>query len=842
MAAAPCMKQAEHEMDQIRVILAEPFTSPSFAAGLRVLLAETGRFDLVENEGAAPLDDLLGDDRPTALILESADPTESIGLLESSRNLSVVQVDPVGARAFVGLDNPGWSGLLRLIDAAADPNRAVHGVHVQSRLRVVKPDERTPAAERRSTGDDVGPIREWLDLMLGLGLVHRRGGAEHGSIPGWSLTPEESLSSLGIAADASENELEEQLRAADHRLMVDRAGLPASLVVLAETFDLDDRECRILGLTLAPEIDGRYGAAIGVLSDDLSSRRPSLTLLAELLDVAGDGWELRKDLARAGSLLDRQLLIANPTSPERTAVEVGYRPQLGIVAAMLSDDPDDAARAVGAEFVRVDPIEPAPTERALAGQLAREAGVLDRPYLIELAGPGESRWFERLAAAGEIPLLRGDLRLLDGRAAHLATGDWLTVALLSGSALMVVGLETLDRGQARLVAATLSDAPTGVPFVAVAGPVNELIGERTSAIRLDPPEIPDLERAELWLAMAGRAGLALSDDDAHSLSVELRLDPSEIAACIDRCSNRVTSTPTTFGEAAGGDALIRRLRQEAGWMRQRDLPPAVQRIETVFEWDDLVLADDVKAVLRSIPDHVTHSGRVLTSWGFSSRLPYGRGVATLFSGPSGTGKTMAARIIAADLGRDLLHVDLSKTISKYIGETEKNIDGVFDAAERRGAVLLFDEADALFGKRSEVKDAHDRHANVEVAYLLQRLEAYTGVAVLTSNLKQNIDEAFLRRLRFVVDFPLPGADERRAIWRRSFPAEAPLADDVDLAFLARRLKLTGGTIQQIALHAAFAAATNGDPIRMQHVVAATRRELLKLGMLNMGKALEEQAA
>ena len=240
--------------------------------------------------------------------------------------------------------------------------------------------------------------------------------------------------------------------------------------------------------------------------------------------------------------------------------------------------------------------------------------------------------------------------------------------------------------------------------------------------------------------------------------------------------------------------------------------------------------------------HVRYSGEVLDDWGYRARMPYGHGVAALFSGPSGTGKTMAAQIIARELGVELFQVDLANTVSKYIGETEKNLDVVFNAAERAGAVLAFEEADALFGKRTEVRDAHDRYANLEVAYLLQRIEAYGGVTVLTSNLRQNLDSAFIRRFRFIVEFPVPDVADREAIWHRVFPPQAPIAEDVNFELLARQLNLTGGHIQQISIRAAFAAASGERVIDMRHVVEATREELRKLGMVHAEKSLPVVAA
>ena len=215
-------------------------------------------------------------------------------------------------------------------------------------------------------------------------------------------------------------------------------------------------------------------------------------------------------------------------------------------------------------------------------------------------------------------------------------------------------------------------------------------------------------------------------------------------------------------------------------------------------------------------------------WGFPA-VP-SSGVVALFSGPSGTGKTLAAEVIAGDLGLDLYKVDLSAVVSKYIGETEKNLSRIFDAAGAGDLVLFFDEADALFGKRTEVSDAHDRYANIEVAYLLQRLEPYDGLVVLATNLQRNIDQAFLRRISVAVDFPLPEEPQRRAIWRQSFPSTAP-QQDLDLDFLARKFKITGGVIHNAALGAAFLAADDGQPITMEHVALALKREFQKLGRL-----------
>jgi SpoVK/Ycf46/Vps4 family AAA+-type ATPase len=273
-------------------------------------------------------------------------------------------------------------------------------------------------------------------------------------------------------------------------------------------------------------------------------------------------------------------------------------------------------------------------------------------------------------------------------------------------------------------------------------------------------------------------------------------------------------------------------RAAAVWPATREaarggLDALAQRIVTQAAFDDLVLPKAQLGALADIARQLRHRERVYREWGFGEKHPRGQGLTALFCGESGTGKTLAAEAIANEAELDLYRVDLATLVSKYIGETEKNLKRLFDAAETSGAVLLFDEADALFGKRSEVKDSHDRYANIEVAYLLQRVEAYRGLAILTTNMKSALDRAFLRRIRFVVSFPFPDAAAREQIWRRQFPSRAPLADDVDFTALAR-LHLAGGHIRSIALNAAFKAADLSGRIEHAMLTGAAREEFAKL--------------
>ena len=288
------------------------------------------------------------------------------------------------------------------------------------------------------------------------------------------------------------------------------------------------------------------------------------------------------------------------------------------------------------------------------------------------------------------------------------------------------------------------------------------------------------------------------------------------------------------GDGGGSDdaelsaeALYRGCRVQS----RETLGALARRADTAYDWEDIVLPADTEAQLREVAAHVKHRGTVYADWGFEERFSLGTGMNVLFSGPSGTGKTMAAEIIAADAGLDMFKVDLATVVSKYIGETEENLKEIFDEAEHTDAVLFFDEADALFGERSEVSDSQDRYANVEVSYLLQRMEEHDGAVVLATNFKENIDDAFLRRINANVEFPRPDRESRAEIWRTIFPEETPVGD-LDIGFLSG-FEITGGNIKNVALTASFLAADDAatETVEMEHVVRALRRELQKTGRL-----------
>ena len=334
-------------------------------------------------------------------------------------------------------------------------------------------------------------------------------------------------------------------------------------------------------------------------------------------------------------------------------------------------------------------------------------------------------------------------------------------------------------------------------------------------LRLEVPAPSSDERRVLWQQALGSHGIDLNGQVDAVLS-HFELDVCDIAAVAEQAA-----------EEDDGEDAARRLWDACRARARPRLDDLAHRIAAVAGWDDLVLPEGQRELLREITAHVRHRGTVYDRWGFAAKSARGLGITALFSGASGTGKTMAAEVIARELRLDLYRIDLSSVVSKYIGETEKNLRRLFDAADGTGAVLLFDEADALFGKRTEVRDSHDRFANIEVSYLLQRMEAYRGLALLTTNLREALDPAFLRRIRFVVEFPMPDDDARREIWRCVFPEATPV-EGVDADRLAR-LHVAGGNIRNIGLGAAFLAAEAGEPVRMDHVRRAARTEYVKIG-------------
>ena len=388
---------------------------------------------------------------------------------------------------------------------------------------------------------------------------------------------------------------------------------------------------------------------------------------------------------------------------------------------------------------------------------------------------------------------------------------WEREAVLGRCALLVEFGDLLDP---QATAAARAFAERVDALLMVSGAVH-LDRVRQPVVRVEIGRPTGGEQRALWLAALGPLAQGLNGE-LDAVAAQFSLDPDGIRSVAEA----VRGVPA--GDPAIGTALWDSCRKHA----RRALDGLAERVETRAGWDDLVLPDDQRQTLIELTTHVRHRPRVYDAWGFAEQHGRGLGISALFTGPSGCGKTMAASIIAASLNLDLYVIDLSQVVSKYIGETEKALRRLFDAAEVSGAVLLFDEADALFGKRSEIRDSHDRYANVEVSYLLQRMDSYRGLAILTTNRRSALDAAFLRRLRFIVTFPFPDAAQRARIWERVFPPQTP-TEGLEVQKLAR-LNVTGGSIRNIAMNAAFLAAAAAEPVRMTHLLRTARSECAKL--------------
>ena len=346
--------------------------------------------------------------------------------------------------------------------------------------------------------------------------------------------------------------------------------------------------------------------------------------------------------------------------------------------------------------------------------------------------------------------------------------------------------------------------------------LDRLPTQQRSCLSFDVPPLSFVEQKTIWETHLSSISLELNGY-VDKLVTQFNLNPAIIKSA---CSQVIIDSEGSSSSIQ--DQLWNFCRTQA---RPR-LEDLAQRIETQASWEDLVLPEKQKKTLQEIEAHLRQRSKVYEEWGFAGGERKGLGISALFSGQSGTGKTMAASVLAKKLNLDLYRIDLSAVVSKYIGETEKNLRRIFDAAETGGGILLFDEADALFGKRTDVKDSHDRHANVEVSYLLQRMEAYQGLAILTTNFQNVLDSAFLRRIRFVVPFPFPDVESRAEIWQRIFPSQTP-TENLNFKKLGR-LNIAGGNIRNIALNAAMLAADIDEPVMMKHVIQATQSEYAKL--------------
>lgn len=595
--------------------------------------------------------------------------------------------------------------------------------------------------------------------------------------------------------------------AAAERARTAQSDPPPALLLLAEQLGLGPFETDILLLCAAMELDPTTPAAIAAVQGGVGY--PNFALALQLFDQPA--WDA---LAPQRPLRWLRLLEINqPGATPLTAAALRADERVVNVIKGLNLF-DERLSNLTTRRARLPAIAPSQRSQVdlLLGMLRDNDDPAALPVL-QLLGPDRG---SRLAIAAHAAAALGrHLHVLPLSSLPTARVDvesfarlWQRESLLLPIALYVEadGLDAAH-GETHAALQILLAQPLGLTFV----------GLREAPLRLNAPQrmidaplpTPDEQHAAWREALPGALDTQARDRQADALSGHFRLDLEQIADA----------------------AALARTRGTDVWDECRDLALSrldtlAQRLEPKARWNDLVVGDEAAGLLRQIAGQVHERHRVYQQWGYAERMNRGMGISALFAGESGTGKTMAAEVIANELHMHLYRIDLSSVVSKYIGETEKNLRRLFDAAEQGGAILFFDEADALFGKRSEVKDSHDRYANIEINYLLQRMEAFSGLAILATNMKSALDTAFMRRLRFVVNFQFPGPVERARIWRNAFAPGVP-RDGLDFDRLAR-FGLSGGNIHSIALNAAFAAAHGDGTVTMPLLLSTIRTELRKL--------------
>jgi ATP-dependent 26S proteasome regulatory subunit len=596
---------------------------------------------------------------------------------------------------------------------------------------------------------------------------------------------------------------------------------PAALDQLCTTFNLTPFERAILLLCAGMELDSVWGAKCAAAQGDARRAHPTFSLALSALPDAH--WSALSPSAplRRWRLIELgagQTLLTTPLRIDERILH--YLAGVSHLDERLGGLVDEVPAGATDDLP--------PSHRALANRMAGiwlEAGHTQQYPVVQLCGHDVGA--KRLIAAAACDVLRRQAHRMSAHLIPLLPNEldavqrlWLREAALTGSVLVIESdeMESTDAARDRIVTRLIES---------ISGPVVVISRERRHTgsrpvISFDVAAPAASERRTIWTKALERARTNLNGR-METLVAQFSVSVRTIqAACMEAQAQRDTDRSGEVDAVEFMSRLWDACRRQA---RSR-LDDLAQYIEPTASWDDLVLPELQRRQLRDMAAHVRQRGRVYEEWGFAAKGPRGLGITALFAGASGTGKTLAAEVLAGELRLDLYRIDLSQVVSKYIGETEKNLRRVFDAAEEGGAILLFDEADALFGKRSEVKDSHDRYANIEVSYLLQRMEAYRGMAILTTNMKSALDQAFLRRIRFIVQFPFPDPEQRAEIWRQAFPRTAP-TEGLDEGKLAR-LNVAGGNIRNIAMNAAFLAAEAGEPIHMRHVLHAVRCEYAKL--------------
>jgi ATP-dependent 26S proteasome regulatory subunit len=592
---------------------------------------------------------------------------------------------------------------------------------------------------------------------------------------------------------------------------------PPAFVILSRRLGLTRFEQEVLLLCAAMELDTSIGALCARAQNDPSQPHPTFALALALFNDAA--WD-----------------ALSPERPLRhwRLVEVNQRSSQPFIASALRVDERIVSYVKGLNYLddRLAPFliplefegdkpELPPSQQAAASVIVRRwqgGHGVSQPVVIQLVGPdSSSKQLVAWHAARELGL---HIYRLPSGLVSPQTGDletlarlWERESLLSPVVLYLDAQEGDHVGPGDLEAALVTRFMLRANSFLFLATRDTWVSSGRPSLTLDIGKPTSAEQRAAWSAAIGSG----ANDTPALLSAQFNLNLAAI---------RQIGHDVLAGTTNGSGSLHERLWNACQASVRPRMEGLAQHLDPKVGWDDLVLPEEQTNLLRQIAEQVLHRHKVYEEWAFARKMNRGLGITALFAGESGTGKTMAAEVIAGHLRLNLYRIDLSAVVSKFIGETEKNLRRLFDAAEDGGAILFFDEADALFGKRSEVKDSHDRYANIEINYLLQRMEAYRGLAILATNMKGALDPAFLRRLRFIVNFPFPAPEDRDRMWRRAFPPEMPKSG-LDYGSLAR-LNLTGGSIHNIALNAAFLGAQAEKPVTMPLVLAAARTEFLKL--------------
>ena len=614
------------------------------------------------------------------------------------------------------------------------------------------------------------------------------------------------------------------------------------LGALRRLFSLTDFDIDILLIALAPELDRRYEGIYAYLQEDARCGRPSVGLALDLLcENAAQKLQLRSHFAPTAPLFQHHLvkLVDPPHQNHPSLLASELILDASLVRYLFQESGLNEDLQASCSLM----LNHNATERAVkelpAAQLRQVQALITnistteplRLYLQSNDLMAVRQFAEAFAHQVQRPLLRVDLEQLAHEPGQFPQrlGWLMRDACLQQVVLCLHSVEALKReATAHLYSLLIEQlAEANVPII-LAGQQPWQPSERASlgmvSLQLIAPDTA--ERSVCWQAQLASYGFTVKPETVTALADRFKLTSTQIKTAIATARNALNYE---LESVSIEEALFTAARNQSG----HQLAKLAQVVQPKYGWDDIVLPKQQKTQLQEICLHMQHRHRVFDTWGFDQKLSLGKGINALFAGPPGTGKTMAAEVIASSLQLDLYRIDLSQVVSKYIGETEKNLNQIFTAAANANAILLFDEADALFGKRTEVKDSHDRYANLEVGYLLQQMEAYEGLAILTTNLKANLDQAFIRRLRFILDFPLPALEERRHLWQQVWPGELPLEAEIDWDMLAQRFELAGGSIRNIALAAAFLAANDTGKVSFLHIKQAIRREYQKMGKLLM---------